>query len=354
MIVAVHGAWCSSSLGIFRSIGPALAIAVAVTLLAALTLVPAIVTLLGRALFWPSKKYLVEPKAARFAAVGPSLAPAPRPVRAGLGRRARPCWPSSRSTFNPDLRPRRSEHLGRRGVDDRAARRSRRGSPRARLTPTTVLLHLRRTATRLSRTTLAAFAHGARRGSTAWRRSQRPADVRGRHRRVVSACCSTTTRPPTRRSRTSRDRSATPRTRPRRRAPRPRRRRRPGLRGLPGRDEPRLLGRLPGRRARDHADPGPVAAQSGRTGLPDGRRSASASARPWARPSLVFQHIQGDAGPDLHPADLHLPVRGRPRHGLQHPDDRATTRGGPRGLGPARTLPPRRSSTVARRSRRPA
>jgi RND superfamily putative drug exporter len=62
-----------SSLGIFRAIGPALAIAVAVTLLASLTLVPAVVTVLGRALFWPSKKYLVEPKGARFAALGDSL-----------------------------------------------------------------------------------------------------------------------------------------------------------------------------------------------------------------------------------------------------------------------------------------
>ena len=63
-----------SSLGIFRAIGPALAIAVAVTLVASLTLVPAIVTVLGRALFWPSKKYMVEPTAARFEAVGKSLA----------------------------------------------------------------------------------------------------------------------------------------------------------------------------------------------------------------------------------------------------------------------------------------
>jgi RND superfamily putative drug exporter len=62
-----------SSLGVFRAIGPALAIAVAVTLLASLTLVPAIVTLLGKALFWPSKKYMVEPKSARFEAVGKSL-----------------------------------------------------------------------------------------------------------------------------------------------------------------------------------------------------------------------------------------------------------------------------------------
>ncbi len=66
-----------SSLGIFRSLGPALAIAVGVTLLASLTLVPAVVAVLGRALFWPSKKYLVEPKSARFAAVGRSLARRP-------------------------------------------------------------------------------------------------------------------------------------------------------------------------------------------------------------------------------------------------------------------------------------
>lgn len=62
-----------SSLGIFRAIGPALAIAVAVTLVANLTLVPAVVAVLGRGLFWPSRKYLVEPKGARFAALGESL-----------------------------------------------------------------------------------------------------------------------------------------------------------------------------------------------------------------------------------------------------------------------------------------
>ncbi|MFC8734463.1 MMPL family transporter [Luteimicrobium sp. NPDC057192] len=59
-----------SSLGIFRAIGPSLAIAVGVTLLAALTLVPAVVTLLGRALFWPSKTITREPKPTRFAAIG--------------------------------------------------------------------------------------------------------------------------------------------------------------------------------------------------------------------------------------------------------------------------------------------
>ena len=62
-----------SSLSIFRSIGPALAIAVAVTLLAALTLVPALLTLLGRALFWPSKKWQDEPSGTRFASIGTAL-----------------------------------------------------------------------------------------------------------------------------------------------------------------------------------------------------------------------------------------------------------------------------------------
>ena len=65
-----------STLGIFRSIGPSLAIAVAVTLVAALTLVPAVVSVLGsRALFWPSRKWRVRPPetGTRFGRIGVSL-----------------------------------------------------------------------------------------------------------------------------------------------------------------------------------------------------------------------------------------------------------------------------------------
>lgn len=63
-----------SSLGMFKSMGPALAIAVAVMLLAALTLVPAVVNVLGRALFWPSKKWQQQPKRnGGFDAIGTSL-----------------------------------------------------------------------------------------------------------------------------------------------------------------------------------------------------------------------------------------------------------------------------------------
>ncbi|MBH0777642.1 MMPL family transporter [Nocardia bovistercoris] len=62
-----------SSLGMFRALGPALAIAVAVALLAGLTLVPAIVSLLGTKVFWPSKAWQIEPKGARFTAIGARL-----------------------------------------------------------------------------------------------------------------------------------------------------------------------------------------------------------------------------------------------------------------------------------------
>ena len=72
-VIVAFMALVLSSLGIFRSIGPALAVAGAVTLLAALKLVPAGGTVLGPALFFPSKKYLVEPEAARFGAVGRRL-----------------------------------------------------------------------------------------------------------------------------------------------------------------------------------------------------------------------------------------------------------------------------------------
>jgi RND superfamily putative drug exporter len=66
-----------SSLSVLRAIGPALAIAVGVTLLAVLTLVPAVVSLLGTRVFWPSKSWRREPRSARYAAIGRSLARRP-------------------------------------------------------------------------------------------------------------------------------------------------------------------------------------------------------------------------------------------------------------------------------------
>lgn len=62
-----------STLGMFRALGPALAIAVAVALLAGLTLIPAVISLLGTKVFWPSKAWQTEPRGARFAALGAAL-----------------------------------------------------------------------------------------------------------------------------------------------------------------------------------------------------------------------------------------------------------------------------------------
>jgi RND superfamily putative drug exporter len=71
-----------STLALFRSLGPALAIAVAVTLIAGLTLIPAVVTLLGTKVFWPSKSWRNEPKRARYAALGAAVGR--RPARVAL------------------------------------------------------------------------------------------------------------------------------------------------------------------------------------------------------------------------------------------------------------------------------
>src|SRR5215831_9674177 len=62
-----------STVSVLRSLGPALAIAVAVTLVAGLTLVPAVVSLLGPKVFWPSKSWQREPRTARFGAIGNAL-----------------------------------------------------------------------------------------------------------------------------------------------------------------------------------------------------------------------------------------------------------------------------------------
>ena len=74
-----------SSLSIFRAIGPALAIAVFVTLLAALTLVPALVSLLGKALFWPSKAWQKEPEHGTFKKFGDQVGKRPGAIALASG-----------------------------------------------------------------------------------------------------------------------------------------------------------------------------------------------------------------------------------------------------------------------------
>jgi RND superfamily putative drug exporter len=73
VVIVAFLALLLSSLSILRSLGPTLAIAVFVTLIAGLTLVPAVVSLLGPRVFWPSKAWRREPKGARFTAMGAAL-----------------------------------------------------------------------------------------------------------------------------------------------------------------------------------------------------------------------------------------------------------------------------------------
>ncbi|MFF0295793.1 MMPL family transporter [Kitasatospora sp. NPDC004614] len=60
-----------SELGMFKSLGPALAISVIVTALASLTLSPALLAVLpAKATFWPGRKWMQEPEGARFHKLG--------------------------------------------------------------------------------------------------------------------------------------------------------------------------------------------------------------------------------------------------------------------------------------------
>ncbi|MEV5840672.1 MMPL family transporter [Streptomyces sp. NPDC051985] len=74
-----------STLGFLKQMGPALAIAVSVTLIAGLTLIPAVVSLIGPKVFWPSKSWQREPANARFAALGRGVRRRPALAAAASG-----------------------------------------------------------------------------------------------------------------------------------------------------------------------------------------------------------------------------------------------------------------------------
>jgi putative drug exporter of the RND superfamily len=71
-----------ATFGGFGSLGPALAIAVFAMLVTALTLIPALVSLIGRAVFWPSKSWRRPPTGTRFARIGSAVGR--RPVVAAV------------------------------------------------------------------------------------------------------------------------------------------------------------------------------------------------------------------------------------------------------------------------------
>ncbi|HVW43156.1 MAG TPA: MMPL family transporter, partial [Amycolatopsis sp.] len=125
--------------GFFRSMGPSLAIAVAVTLLAGLTLIPAVVSLLGPKVFWPSKSWRKEPEAARFGAVGRSVAKRPA-VFAGVSGVVMLALAVGLISFNPtfDLSSGSMPDTAESQVTMKALER---GLPPGATSPTNVYLH---------------------------------------------------------------------------------------------------------------------------------------------------------------------------------------------------------------------
>jgi RND superfamily putative drug exporter len=79
-IVVSFSALLLAVFGGFKSLGPGLAIAVAVMAFAAITLIPAVVSLLGPKVFWPSKSWQKTPKGAMFKRFGQFTAKRPAVV----------------------------------------------------------------------------------------------------------------------------------------------------------------------------------------------------------------------------------------------------------------------------------
>ncbi|MEV2251786.1 MMPL family transporter [Streptomyces sp. NPDC050147] len=82
-IVAAFATLGLASFGQFRVLGPAIAISVLVMLLAALTLMPALLALLGRGMFWPARAWKKERADGISARLGRAVSA--RPVRYALG-----------------------------------------------------------------------------------------------------------------------------------------------------------------------------------------------------------------------------------------------------------------------------
>jgi putative drug exporter of the RND superfamily len=82
VVIAAFLALLLADLGFLSAMAPGLAISVAVTLLASLTLVPAVMTLFGPRLFWPSKRWQQTPDNALFKRLGQLIAR--RPGRTAL------------------------------------------------------------------------------------------------------------------------------------------------------------------------------------------------------------------------------------------------------------------------------
>jgi RND superfamily putative drug exporter len=138
-VIAAFGALVLAALGFFATLGPALAVAVAVMLAAALTLVPAVVTVLGRRLFWPTRRARVaEPsRPSRLASVGRLVAGRPVLVIA-LGLTLLGGAAAGLVRLSPDYDPIAAQPAGTESA--RAYADLQRGFPAGALAPTEIYL----------------------------------------------------------------------------------------------------------------------------------------------------------------------------------------------------------------------
>jgi RND superfamily putative drug exporter len=141
VVIVAFLALLLSTLSVLRSIGPALAIAVATTLVANLTLIPAVVSLLGTKVFWPSKSWQREPSSARYAAIGESMRRRPV-VYAAVSGVVLAALSVAAFTFKPTF------DLGSAGIpataeSQTALKTLEKGLPPGATDPTVILLHAR-------------------------------------------------------------------------------------------------------------------------------------------------------------------------------------------------------------------
>jgi RND superfamily putative drug exporter len=138
VVIIAFLAMALSSFGSFRAMGPSLAIAVAVTLVAGLTLVPAVVSLFGTKVFWPSRSWRQEPSGARFAAVGRMVGRRPW-LFATVSGAVMLALALAALTFKPSFD--QSSNLPQSAQSQVALRNLQKGFPAGATQPTQVFLH---------------------------------------------------------------------------------------------------------------------------------------------------------------------------------------------------------------------
>lgn len=137
-----------ADLGILRALGPALAIAFALMLLAALTLIPAIISLLGTRVFWPSRTWQTQPQGSFSHRIGETVGRHPgRTLLASSGLLA--ALAVGVLSYKADY----TDHPDGSTASAKAAKVLETGFPNSAISPTQVYLHSR---TRLTRAQLTA------------------------------------------------------------------------------------------------------------------------------------------------------------------------------------------------------